>query len=155
MWNKVRQTPRVFETLCKSVRRESPRPTSHRVFRAREAAAYHGAAFRIWQIPSRRSLARLALASMGTARGKAELGVGWMLVLLGVLAIDSWQGRAGMTAAVSYARGSLLARACLAGCCGYALLPPRQGKASKAATTSTRRLSRPATLSESGLHVKV
>lgn len=87
------------------------RPTSHRVFRAREAAAYHGAAFRIWQIPSRRSLARLALALMGTADGRAELGVGWMLVLLGVLAIDSWQGRAGMTAAVSYARGSLLARA--------------------------------------------
>jgi hypothetical protein len=85
--------------------------TSHRVFRARSAAAYHGAAFRIWQIPSRRSLARLALAMMGTGDGRAELGVGWMLVLLGVLAIDSWQGRAGMTAAVSYARGRLLARA--------------------------------------------
>ena len=28
-----------------------------------------------------------------------------------VLAIDSWQGRAGMMAAVSYARGRLLARA--------------------------------------------
>jgi hypothetical protein len=85
--------------------------TRHRVFRAREAAAYHGAAFRIWQIPSRRMLARLALAMMGTARGREELVVGWMLVLLGVLAIDSWQGRAGMTAAVSYARGRLLARA--------------------------------------------
>ena len=130
--------------------------TSHRVFRARSAAAYHGAAFRIWQIPSRRSLARLALAMMGTGDGRAELGVGWMLVLLGVLAIDSWQGRAGMTAAVSYARGRLLC-SCLASLAAAALRCYHQGKASKAATTrtSTRRLSRPATLSQSGLHVKV
>jgi hypothetical protein len=42
-----------------------------------------------------------------------------------VLAIDSWQGRAGMMAAVSYARGRLLL---VPGCCGYALLPARQGE---------------------------
>lgn len=96
-----------------------PRPTSHRVFRAREAAAYHGAALRIWQIPIRRTLARLALALMGTADGREELGVGWMLAVLGRVGRFSWQGRAGMTAAVSYAReGSCLV---VPACCGYSM----------------------------------
>jgi hypothetical protein len=102
-----------------------------------KAAAYHGAGFRgiaNSAIPSRRTLARLALAIDGYGTREStvlELGVGWMLALLGVLAVGSWQGRAGMTAAVSYARLPAAAAAM------------RCSKASKAAArtrTRTRRL---------------
>ena len=71
---------------------------SHVVFRARDGAAYHGAEFEgisNSQIPSRRTLAEPALAVMGTEGGRGELGVGWMLALLGVLAVGSWQVKAG------------------------------------------------------------
>jgi hypothetical protein len=106
---------------------------SHRVFRAREAAAYHGATFKDSQIPSRRTLARLALAlnGNGTREGRAwcwldennvgSVGACWQLV--------SWQGRVGMTAAVRYARegGCLLVPGLMRLCA--VRIPPQQVRA--------------------------
>lgn len=72
-----------------------------------------------------------------------------MLALLGVLAVGSWQGRAGMTAAVSYARLPAAAAAM------------RCSKASKAATYKDKDkaivLGQPPCQRgyRSGLHVKV